>query len=158
MNKKCFVLVLIMLITLPACGLLKPIPDNLDLSLTTGPDLNPDAEGRSSPVVVRIYELSADRNFKGKDFFDIFDDEKKSLADTLIKKQELELNPNESRKLTIKLNENTKYLGLFAAYRDIDTAVWRKTIKLKGRKPTGIPVYENNLLKARLEKNSIVLN
>ncbi len=143
---------------LPACGLLKPIPGDLSLALTTSPELNPDSEGRSSPVVLRIYQLNSDTNFKESEFFDIFDDDKSALAETFIEKQELELNPNESRKFSLPLNEKTKYLGLVAAFRNIENAKWRELIEIKSSIPTGIPIFANNELTVRLEKNSITLN
>ncbi len=143
---------------LTGCSLFTPIPDSPQLSLTTGPGLNPDIENRSSPVVLRIYELTDVANFEQKEFFDIYDNDKTSLADTLVRKRELELNPNESRTLTLAVDEKTRYLGLLAAFRQLDDAKWRVIIPLQSRKPTGIPVYENNQIDVRLDNNRIVLN
>ena len=140
-----------------SCSLFKPIPDSLTISINTAADLNPDSEGRSSPIVLRIYELSDIKPFKEKDFFDIFDNDKESLAESFVKLNELELNPNESQKLDIRLNSSTKYIGFLAAYRDIDAAKWREIAALTSKKPSGIPVYGTRGFTVDLNKNKIVV-
>ena len=140
-----------------SCSLFKPIPDSLTISINSAADLNPDSEGRPSPIVLRIYELSDAKLFKEKDFFDIFDNDKESLAESLVKLNELELNPNESRKLDIRLNSSTKYMGFLAAYRDIDAAKWREIAALTSKKPSGIPIYGTRGFTVDLNKNKIVV-
>ena len=136
----------------------KTIPDALTISINTASDLNPDSEGRSSPIVLRIYELSDMKVYKESDFFDIFDNDKEILGEALVNKSEMELNPNESRKIDIPLNEKTKYIGFLAAYRDIDTAKWRETMVIDAKIPTGIPVYGNRGFNVDLNKNKIVVS
>lgn len=150
-------LVLLFAFALSACSLLKPIPDDVSINLTTNTALNPDKEGRSSPVVLRIYELSSEKQFVDKDFFDIYDDEKETLGDTLIKKQEFELSPNESRKLAISPNNKTKFIGIVAAFRNLDNAKWQEIIALKSQKPTGIPVITSQNFEINLDQNKIKL-
>ena len=140
-----------------SCSLFKPIPDSLSISINTATDLNPDSEGRSSPIVLRIYELSDMKAFKEKDFFDIFDNDKESLTKSLVKLNEIELNPNESRKLDINLNSSTKYIGFLAAYRDIDQSKWREIAALTSQKPSGVPVYGTRGFTVDLNKNKITI-
>ena len=140
-----------------SCSLFKTIPDSLTISINSAADLNPDSDGRPSPIVLRIYELSDIKSFKEKDFFDIFDNDKESLAESLLKINEFELNPNESRKLDIRLNSSTKYMGFLAAYRDIDSAKWREITALTSKKPSGIPIYGTRGFTVDLNKNKIVV-
>jgi len=140
-----------------SCSLFKTIPDSLTISINSAADLNPDSDGRPSPIVLRIYELSDIKSFKEKDFFDIFDNDKESLAESLLKINEFELNPNESRKLDIRLNSSTKYMGFLAAYRDIDSAKWREIAALTSKKPSGIPIYGTRGFTVDLNKNKIVV-
>jgi len=147
----------IMILGLNACALIKPVPDPFIVSINTTSDLNPDADDRSSPVVLRIYELNDATAFKEKDFFDLYDDDKEVLAKAYVNKQEMELNPNESRKVEIVLDPNTKYLGFLVAYRDIDSAKWREVHEVQYRKATGIPVFGKRGLTVDLKKNKIVV-
>lgn len=157
MNFKFLFILITCLFVLPACSLFKPVPDDINLSITTSTQLNPDKEGRSSPVVLRIYELSSDQHFKEKDFFDIYDDDKTALADSFIGKQELELNPNESRKLQLAPKSSTRFIGLLAAFRNLEQSTWREVIPVDSSKPTGILLQKENELAIRLDKNSITL-
>ena len=50
------------------------------LTLAATADSNPDATGRPSPVVVRVYQLKTDVAFKGAEFFALFDDDMKVLG------------------------------------------------------------------------------
>jgi len=139
-----------------ACTIVKPIPDQFSILINTASDLNPDNEGRPSPLVIRIYELNDDKMFKDKDFFDLYDNDSDVLEKTLLKKQEMELNPNESRKLDLILDEKTTHIAFLAAYRDIDNATWRESIQIKSKKSTGLLVQEKRSIVVDLKKNKIV--
>jgi len=62
----------------------KPQPVNLKLNITASADVNPDAQNRPSPVVIRIYQLKDDAAFKGADFFALYDKEEATLAAALV--------------------------------------------------------------------------
>ena len=141
--------------TLLGCSLIKPIPNTFNIAINADSKVNPDKDGRSSPVVLRIYELKSNKIYNSLDFFDIYDNDKEVLKDEFIKKQEMELNPNESRKIDFVLNKDTKFVGFLVAYQNIDSAKWRETVSVEARKPTGIPVYALQTLTVNLEKNKI---
>lgn len=154
---KTSIFICLMLFFTSACSLIKTVPSDISLKLTTDAQLNPDRENRSSPVVLRIYQLSSAKKFKESDFFQIYDKDKATLGDAMLKKQELELNPNESRKLDIKLDAKTKYIGLLAAFQNMDNAKWQEIIKISPYPPTGIPVYGNVTYEVSLSQNKITL-
>ena len=151
------IIICLILFMTSACSMIKPIPSDITIKLTTDTQLNPDRENRSSPVVLRIYQLSSDKIFKQSDFFQIYDNDKATLADAMIKKQELELNPNESRKIDITPDAKTKFIGLLAAFQNMDNAKWQQVIKIKSHPPTGIPVYDNTVFDISLNQNKINL-
>jgi len=148
---------LLAITSLVGCSLIKPIPDNFTISINTSSDLNPDNDDRASPVVLRIYELSDAKLFNESDFFDLYDEDTEILGKAILKKQEMELNPNESRKLEMILTDKTNFIGFIAAYRDIDSAKWREVHAVKTQKPTGVPVYSSSGLTIDLKKNKIVI-
>ena len=137
------------------CSLVKTIPNTFNIAINADAKVNPDKDGRSSPVVLRIYELSSDKKFSNLDFFDLYDNDKEMLEKDYLNKQEMELNPNESRKVDFVLNKKTKFIGFLVAYREIDSAQWREVVAVESRKPTGIPVYSLQGLTVNLEKNKI---
>lgn len=89
------------------------------------PGANPDVNGRASPVVVRVYELKAPANFQGADFFSLYERDRQTLGDEMIAVQEMVLVPGEARRFDQKINPDTRYLGVVAAFRAIEQAQWR---------------------------------
>lgn len=108
-------------------------PDT-DFLFKVAKGVNPDADGRPSPLVVRYYELSSRSQFEREDFDRLFDSPESSLGPDLLVREELELQPASDLEITRRLNPNARFVGLVAAYRDIETARWRAVIEVD---PTG---------------------
>lgn len=97
-----------------------------NLSFEASDDINPDASGRASPLVVRIYELRSVDTFRSAGFFDLYDEPEGVLDQDLLSMNEVVLRPELVEKLpTMTLNENTRYLGIVAAFQNIDEAEWK---------------------------------
>jgi len=94
-------------------------------------DSNPDVTGRPSPLVVRVYELKSDTIFNSADFYMLYDDEKATLGGDLLSRADFELSPGAGKKIVHVANEQARFLGVLAAYRNIEEANWRAIIKLK---------------------------
>ena len=95
------------------------------MTVAAGADVNPDASGRPSPVVVRVYQLRTDTAFTNVEFFALFDDDKKALGEALISRDEFVLAPSEQRTLDVSVAGETRFVGAIAAFRDIRNAQWR---------------------------------
>ena len=121
--KKVFLLLAACL--LAACAAKPPKPEPARARLVASGEVNPDSSGRSSPIVVRLFQLRADGEFTGAEFFDLYSKEKEVLGESLVSREEYVLTPGETRELEIPLNAQTRYLGVLAAYRDIRAAQWR---------------------------------
>ncbi len=65
---------------LAACAGGPPKPAVAKAQLVVASDVNPDAEGRASPVVVRVYQLKEEGAFNSADFFALFDKEQETLG------------------------------------------------------------------------------
>lgn len=70
MSRFTFVLLLAVMGLLPGCSNLSPYSKltKLDLTLNAGDQVNPDLNGRPSPIVVRLLELSNPVAFENADF------------------------------------------------------------------------------------------
>lgn len=100
-------------------------PIRLDMRVNALPDVNPDDRGRAAPIVVRIYELKNDGAFNAADFFTLQTQEKTVLGDDVVKRDELQLRPGEHQTLVRRPDPATTTVGVIAAYRDLQNAVWR---------------------------------
>jgi len=128
-------------ISVGGCGKLRPKPEppkapltiaaapnatvKAPMTISTTADINPDANNRPSPIVVRIYQLKTDAAFTAADFFTLFDDDKKALGPELISRDEFVLGPSERRTIDVTVASETRFVGAVAAFRDIRNAQWR---------------------------------
>lgn len=127
-------LVLIPLLVLGGCASSGPARIPSSGSIVAASNVNPNPEGRASPIVVRIYELHSAKVFQTADFFSLYGHGAKTLGKDLLGEQEYELQPGESQKFAHKLPHGTRFVGVVAAFRNIDKANWRALAALPHKK------------------------
>lgn len=113
---------------LAACG---TSPTKLSLDIAASGTLNPNSEQQPSPVVLRVYELKTPDGFNGAGFFDLFDNDTKTLGGDLLGKREFEIAPGQKTTYNNDISPESQYVGILAGYRDIDNATWRTTAPVK---------------------------
>jgi type VI secretion system protein VasD len=127
-----------------------PPPTVVNVTVNGAADLNPNAEGRPSPTVVRVYYLVSDTTFKDVDFFQLFEQEAATLGADLAASDELMISPGASQAVTRELRDDVRFLGLAASYRDIESAVWRGVV--------AVPPNQTTAVQAVLGANSVALS
>ena len=105
-------------------------PKITTLNFKVGDKVNPDPNGNSLPVVVRIHELSSRTLFDANDFFSLFEKPEEILGADMIGKEEFEFTAGKKLKHERELASATRFIGILVAYRDIDNARWRAVIKV----------------------------
>ena len=120
------------LVLLAGCSSMSPYSTvtKLNLKLTASDQLNPDLNGRPSPIVVRLYELKHPVAFENADFFSLYERAKESLVPDMVATEELELRPGETVELKLSVEEGSPYVGVLAAYRDLPDSKWRYTLQV----------------------------
>lgn len=126
-------------------------PAEVVIRLKADPDINPDPQGRASPIVVRIYELKSPDIFNTADFFALYEEDGNILGEEMKARNEMEVSPGEQVEIEKILDIETHYVGVMAAYRDLDNAVWRGTIETPLDETTYIDVTLGRLT-LRVEK------
>lgn len=94
---------------------------NLETTVALNVDIeqhvNPDSDGRASPVVLRVFMLADDRQFSREEFLNLYENAEsrlgKDLIDTVILK---EFAPGEQRIEELALSPEVKYIGLLAEF------------------------------------------
>ncbi|MEN8166452.1 MAG: type VI secretion system lipoprotein TssJ [Pseudomonadota bacterium] len=109
--------------------LMEPDPAKVVIRIASSTDLNPDMMGRASPIVVRVYELKSDDIFNNADFFALYDEDASILGDDMTARDEMNIPPDEHVSIEKELDIEARYIGVIAAYRDLDNAVWRGSIE-----------------------------
>jgi type VI secretion system protein VasD len=121
------------LLSLTGCAALSPYSDmtKLDLTLNGSDELNPDLNGRPSPIVLRLIELKHPVAFETADFFSLYQRPKEALSPDMVVLEELELRPGEQREMKLSIQPGSRYVGVLAAYRDLPESNWRVVIPLQ---------------------------
>lgn len=96
-------------------------------------DLNPDYQGRPSPVSLIVFQLASADAFQNADFFSLFDAESGVLGGDQLGRTQLLLQPGEDREWTADFDRETRFVGVIVAFRDIENAQWRGMVSLPKR-------------------------
>lgn len=118
----------------------KTEPTAIQLEIIGSPSMNPDLNARPSPVIVRVYQLGAPGAFESAGFDAIFYDEQSTLASDLIKSEEFVIRPGDIQQYRDEPEPEALYLGVVAAFRGIDSAVWKRHIAIPQHKNTRVRV------------------
>ncbi|WP_282609174.1 type VI secretion system lipoprotein TssJ [Pelagibius sp. Alg239-R121] len=113
------------LLVLGGCAEKKPSPTVIDLSISAALNINPNAQGRASPVVLRVYHLTSPNAFEEADFFQLFEQDAAILGQDMIGREEIIVTPGAAQKVSQEVGPEVRYLGVIAAYRETETSVWR---------------------------------
>lgn len=110
-------------LALAACGG-PPPPTLVDLTMVAAPDANSYTnDGRGYPVQLSVYQLKSPDAFTATDYSQIGD-----LSGDLI--DTYTLSPGASQTVQHELDPEARYLGVVAAFRQINTglATWKATM------------------------------
>lgn len=95
------------------------------VALIAQPDLNPDINGRPSPVEVKLLHLSSRQTFDHLGFYDLFYRSQLLLTEELLSEQIVTIQPGQKIKVKLPLPKGARYTVVLVAYRAIDSARWR---------------------------------
>ena len=113
---------------LPGCSMFSSGPATLSANVVATAQVNPDARRRPSPVVVRVFELKAPTLFEQADFVSLFEKDQAVLAAELVSREEFVLRPGETKPLNKPLAPETRFIGVMAAFRELERARWRAVV------------------------------
>lgn len=117
--------VAVVLLALAGCG--GSSPTKIQVDFTAGNGVNPNSKGQASPVVVRVYALQQTDSFTGAQFWDLYLQDQNTLGAAMVSKNEFELTPGEQKQFVREVEKTTKFIGVMAAFRDIENAQWQAT-------------------------------
>lgn len=104
--------------------------NKIDITIKADKDVNPDAHGNPSPVRVRFYELSDAANFRKADFASLLNNDQAAIGDQNLGREEFELKPEALHTIARGVKPDTRYLGIVAAYHNVDKIKWRAIISI----------------------------
>ncbi|WP_411727013.1 type VI secretion system lipoprotein TssJ [Methyloglobulus sp.] len=123
----------------------EPPETKIQVNIFVSAQVNPDVNGRPSPIVVRLYELKNIGKFEEADFYKLFEDHEGYLGSDLLASEKFHFKPGEIKALGHAVSPDTKYIAVTAAFRDFNQAVWRDFIAIESAKTTELFVVLESL-------------
>ncbi|MDQ6685203.1 MAG: type VI secretion system lipoprotein TssJ [Pseudomonadota bacterium] len=118
-------------VALAGCASGPPKPAQVSGTIQASAQANPSSSRRPSPLLIRVYELKSVAVFNAADFMSLYQRDQAELASDFIGKEEFVLNPGETKPYAKTLAPETRFLGVVAAYRDVEHAKWRSSVAIK---------------------------
>jgi type VI secretion system protein VasD len=135
-------------LSLAACGsFFSNNVHHVSVEMRSARYLNPNIQGRPSPLVVTFYQLKSPFAFKQASYAALSKNAGAVLGQQLIDQQLSEVRPNSLKKTRLLLSPNIAYIGIVAAYRNLNQAHWRAVVKVNPK--------INSLLKVSLESQAM---
>ncbi|MBS7697291.1 MULTISPECIES: type VI secretion system lipoprotein TssJ [unclassified Chelatococcus] len=112
----------------------------LDATIVAGPTVNPDDDGRASPVVVEIFELSSLTPFQDANFDSLYTKGKQTLGDSLLATHSTVVSPGARKAVSGKLAAQTSALGVIAGFAHFDRLQWRSSFQTQPGKDAKVAI------------------
>ncbi|UZJ44265.1 type VI secretion system lipoprotein TssJ [Marinimicrobium sp. C6131] len=114
-------------------GMLK-LQTDVRLSIDAHADINPDHSNEPAPVVLRLYELTAEQAFADADFVRLYERDSAVLGDTLVRRRQLPgVAPGETRNRELVLDAKTRYVGIMAEFYQYERAAYKVVVPVTAR-------------------------
>ena len=123
----------------------KVSPTIAKVHMIVSEQVNPDIDGRPSPIVIRIYELKSLGKFEEADFYKLFENYDSQLGPELVASEQYNLKPGDVSVIKRTLSADTRYIGVSAAFRDINQAIWKDTLELNDEKTSDLLIFIEKL-------------
>lgn len=132
-------------LVLSACGSFGSKPSRVEGSIAAAAGLNPSVNDRPSPLLLRVYELRNATAFNQADFMGLYQSDQATLSADLVVREEIMLQPGESRPFNRQLSPETRFIGVVAIYRNLERATWRALVPVEPNKAHRLTVRADSL-------------
>lgn len=105
-----------------------PVP--LEITVMAAENANPASNGRPSPIVVTLFELSGVSGFQAADFFSLQQTDGGALADEFVSAEQHILLPGEAKVVRRQAALHSRFVGITAGFRDLENSVWRASASI----------------------------
>lgn len=123
-----------------------PPPTVVAATLQAAAKANPDAHNRPSPVVVRLYELKSSAAFDAADFLSLYERDQATLGAEMGAREEFTLRPGESKLWEKTVGTDVRFIGVIAAFRNIERARWKTLIPVKPNTRNVVKILADDIM------------
>mgnify|MGYP002712244666 CR=1 FL=1 len=120
-----FLLVVLITLAVVSCASNGQSKKVIVLELIATEDLNPDINGRPSPVAITVYQLANISGFLKGDYMSLTENGRQLLGKDLLAIHTLNLHPGQRLALEYPVAERESAFGVVVGYRIIDASGWQ---------------------------------
>jgi type VI secretion system protein VasD len=142
-------------VLMAGCGSAPEKPADVKARISASADVNPNSEGRPSPVHVRIFQLKEDGAFMSADFWSLVDKEQEILGDSLVQRLEEDLAPGEQKEFELKIAPEARVLAVMAEFADYRNAQWRVIAQTPNK--SLLDMVKKDRVSIQIEKNRAII-
>jgi len=102
-----------------------PKPLEVEVRVMAAPDVNPNRNGRPSPVLLHVFVLRDPGKFVNAEFDDVTLHADTTLAGALMSRADRMVEPGSNAPLTLVIDPAARLLGVIAEYSDLPNSRWR---------------------------------
>lgn len=122
-----------------------PILTEVTGNIQGATELNPSVNQRPSPLLLRLYELKSATTFNQADFMALYQADQATLGADLVAREEIMLAPGEARPYKKSLAPETRFIGVVAVYRNLESATWRTIVPVQSGKAQRLTIRAESL-------------
>ncbi|WP_136248087.1 type VI secretion system lipoprotein TssJ [Halomonas borealis] len=109
-------------------------PSRVDLSMLAAPNINPNVEGKGTPLRFQILQLKDDSMLMSADHFQLQADLEEALGTNYLAHDDFTLLPGQFKFYEpFEVEEDTRYIGIIAFYASPNQAQWKKVVEVDAR-------------------------
>lgn len=123
----------------------KPVVTTVNGSIQGSAQLNPNVNQRPAPLQLRVYELKTAAAFSNADFMALYQNDQATLGADLVAREEMMLQPGESRPIRKSVGLDTKFIGVIGAYRNLEKATWRVVVPVQTGKAQTLTIRASDI-------------
>lgn len=105
-------------------------PPTARIAIHASRGLNPDNNGRPSPVELWLFELKSRGSFDSASFYELYPALGKAATAGEIARTLLNVTPGDELALSHELSPDTRHLAVVAGFRDIEHSHWRALVDI----------------------------
>jgi type VI secretion system protein VasD len=117
-------------ILMVACAGNEPQRTHVEGQIIATSWLNPDVKGEYRPVNIKIYFLASEALFNKEGFSALYQSPQNLLKDDLVFLLERQVLPGQTLQLDEEMPTGVKFVGVVAAFRNLDATVWKDLKKV----------------------------
>ncbi|WP_026375727.1 type VI secretion system lipoprotein TssJ [Aestuariibacter salexigens] len=119
--------------------------EKVEITLDVASDINPDQSGRPSPLVLKVFQLTNDVQFRDAQLDKLLDSHASVLGADMRDVDQMTIFPGRSNTYQLTVFKETRFIGILAAFQDEVNSRPKRIYAYDGNKPADLCITISRL-------------